>query len=580
MAFSDSFIDELISRTDIVELVTQYVPMTRRGGNYFGLCPFHSEKTPSFSVSPDKQIFHCFGCGTGGGAINFIMQVENLDYPDAVRFLARRAGLEVMEDEQVGQRKKRERVLELNRIAARFFFDMLSDDRGRTASEYAGRRGLSKNTIVRFGVGCAPDAWDGLIKAMAQKGFDKSDLLDAGLAVKNNNGGVYDRFRNRIMFPIINTSGDVVGFGGRVLDDSQPKYLNSPDSIAFNKSRNLFALNFAKKTKQGRLILAEGYMDVISLHQAGFDCAVASLGTSLTEAQARLMSRYTKEVVIAYDSDQAGMNAAQRAIGILNKTGVNVKVLRYTGAKDPDEYIKSRGREAFGLLVEGSENHAAYRLASIEAKYDLKIDEHRVEFVKEAAKLLSGLENAVEREIYGVNAAQAAGISKEAMTLEIKRAYAKRRSKEKKDVQRRETNPVRMSQPLQRDIRYDDIVSAKAEEGLLTILLNNPEYLKRAGEALAPADFSVAFLGKLFERLMERQKQGKSLSLAAMSQDFSESELAHITRFIQQPVDSSNVERAIDDQTGIIKKQGTKRLALDDDESLLNLAKSKRSKSN
>lgn len=579
MAFPDSFIDELISRTDIVELVSQYVPMTRRGGNYFGLCPFHSEKTPSFSVSPDKQIFHCFGCGTGGGAINFIMQMESLDYPDAVRFLARRAGLEVMEDEHAGQRKIRERVLALNRAAARFFFDMLSDARGRTAAEYVARRGLSKSTVLHFGIGCAPGAWDSLIKAMSLKGYDKSDLLDAGLAVKNSSGGVYDRFRNRLMFPIINTGGDVIGFGGRVLDDSQPKYLNSPDTVAFNKSRNLFALNFAKKTKQGRLILAEGYMDVISLHQAGFDCAVASLGTSLTEAQARLMTRYTKEVVIAYDSDQAGIAAAQRAIGILNKTGVTVKVLRYTGAKDPDEYIKTRGREAFGLLIEGSENHAAYRLASIEAKYDLKIDEHRVEFVKEAAKLLSGLENPVEREIYGVNAAQAAGISKEAMALEIKRAYAKRRSKEKKDLQRRETNPVRMSQPVQRDIRYDDIVSAKAEEGLLTILLTNPEYIKKAGQSLFPEDFSVPFLGKLFGRLLERCEQDKSLSLAAMTQDFSQSELAHITRFIQQPVDNANVERAIDDQTQIIKKQRTKRLALDDDASLLSLAKEKRSKS-
>jgi DNA primase len=318
--------------------------MTRRGGNYFGLCPFHSEKTPSFSVSTDKQIYHCFGCGAGGGAVHFIMQMESLDYPDAVRFLARRAGMEVEDGAGESQRKKRERILALNREAARFFFDMLSDPRGKEAAEYARRRELKRETVLRFGIGCAPDEWDALIKAMTGKGFDKSELLDAGLVLKNSSGGFYDRFRNRLMFPIINTRGDVVGFGGRVMDDSQPKYLNSRIQPPFIKAKTCSRSTLPRRQNR-EAYSSEGYMDVISLHQAGFDCAVASLGTSLTEEQARLMARYTKEAVIAYDSDAAGVAAAQRAIGLLGKTGVTVKVLRYSGAKDPDEFIRNVGRK-------------------------------------------------------------------------------------------------------------------------------------------------------------------------------------------------------------------------------------------
>ena len=308
MAIPAHFIDELVARCDIADVVADYVPLTRKGGSLWGCCPFHSERTPSFHVVPERQMYKCFGCGKGGGVINFIMEIENLSYPDAIRFLAKRAGLEVPEDreENGAYRRRRERLLELNREAARFFHASLRGPEGRAGVEYLfGKRKLSKATVTRFGLGMAPEGWDNLITAMAAKGYEKSDLLDAGLVVRSKEGRVYDRFRNRVMFPIIDLRGDVIGFGGRVLDDSTPKYLNSPDTPVFNKGRNLFALNIAKKSRLGRIILTEGYMDTISLHQGGFDCAVASLGTALTPEHAQLLSRYTKEVVIAYDGDGA-----------------------------------------------------------------------------------------------------------------------------------------------------------------------------------------------------------------------------------------------------------------------------------
>ncbi len=339
MAFSPAFLDELIARNPIEDVVGQYVSLTRRGGNLFGLCPFHSEKTASFSVAPEKGIYYCFGCHKGGGAISFIMEQESLDFPDAVRFLAKRANMEIPEnDERESSYKRKERLWALLRDAARYFHACLQDETlGAPAREYLTKRGLPKSVQTRFGMGYAPDGWSNLIDAMAKKGYEKQDLLDAGLAVKSQNkGSIYDRFRNRVMFPIIDVRGNIIGFGGRVLGDGEPKYLNSPETIVFNKRKNLFALNIAKKSKQGRLILCEGYMDAITLHQYGFDCAVASLGTSLTEEHVTLISKYTKEVVITYDADSAGQNATQRAISLLEQSGVQVKVLRMQGAKPPD----------------------------------------------------------------------------------------------------------------------------------------------------------------------------------------------------------------------------------------------------
>ena len=346
----------------------------KSGANLFGLCPFHSEKTPSFSVSPDKQIYHCFGCGKGGGVISFIMEIENLSFPEAVAFLARRANMPLPEQENDRESKKRARIYALNRDAARFFYEQMNTPAGERARAYMAQRGIGRTTATNFGLGCAPDEWSALERAMRDKGYTDYELFDAGLVKKGKRGGYYDTFRNRLMFPVIDVQGRVIGFSGRILGEDGPKYLNSPETTVFNKGSNLFALNLAKKTKSGYILLTEGNIDVVSLHQAGFDSAVASLGTSLTPEQARLISRYTSEVILAYDNDGAGQKASQRAISILEKLDLKVRVLQMSGAKDPDEYIRLKGPEAFARLIEGSENQVEYRLAQIAKKYDLSVD--------------------------------------------------------------------------------------------------------------------------------------------------------------------------------------------------------------
>ena len=430
MAFSPAFLDELNQRNPIEDVVSQYVALTRRGSNLFGLCPFHGEKTASFSVAPEKGIFYCFGCHKGGGVVNFIMEIENLSYPDAVRFLAKRAGMEVPDDDvENSQYKKKERLWALCKSAARFFNEQLKTPGASEARAYALKRGLSPSTITRFGLGFAPNAWTALMDAMVAKGYTKQELMEAGLVLQNRDKGTfYDRFRNRLMFPIIDVRGNVIGFGGRVMDDSTPKYLNSPETLIFNKRRNLFGMNIVKKSKQGYIILTEGYMDAIALHQYGFDCAVASLGTSLTQEHADMLSKYTNEVVLTYDGDEAGQNATRRAIPMLEKTGLRVKILRMQGAKDPDEFLKKYGADRFKLLLEGSENQAEYRLRSLQMRYDLTNDEQKVLFAKEAADLISTFSTNVEREIYATRAAEMAGLTPEVMKIEVNRAYRRRQA--------------------------------------------------------------------------------------------------------------------------------------------------------
>ena len=445
MAFSPAFLDELNNRNPIEDVVGQYVALTRKGSNLFGLCPFHGEKTASFSVSPEKGICYCFGCHKGGGVVNFIMEIENLSYPDAVRFLAKRAGLEVPEDDaNASQYKKKERLWALSKSAARFFNEQLKTPQAEEVRAYIAKRGLSASTVTRFGLGFAPNCWSALLDAMTAQGFTKEELLQAGLVLQNKEkGSFYDRFRNRLMFPIIDVRGNVIGFGGRVMDDSTPKYLNSPETVIFNKRRNLFAMNIVKKSKQGFIVLTEGYMDAIALHQYGFDCAVASLGTSLTQEHAEMLSKYTNEVVLIYDADTAGQNATQRAIPMLEKTGLRVRVLRMQGAKDPDEFLRKYGAERFRLLLEGSENQAEYRLRSLQMKFDLSVDEQKVEFAKQAAELISTYSTAVERELYGGKAAQMAGLTPEVMKLEIGKAYKKRISIAKKTKEKQSLDAAR-----------------------------------------------------------------------------------------------------------------------------------------
>ena len=576
MPIPERFLDELLARTDIVDLVSESVRLTKKGNSYWGCCPFHSEKTPSFHVVPDRQMYKCFGCGKGGGAINYVMELENLPFREAVAYLAQRAGMEMpqLEGGSPGGQERRKRILEINRQAALAFHRWLKAPEGARGLDYLKRRGLSGRTLTAFGLGFAPEGWDNLIRALAEQGYDKRDLLDAGLAVNNKDGRIYDRFRNRVMFPIIDVRGNVIGFGGRVMDDSTPKYLNSPDTPVYNKSRNLFALNIARKSRAGRVILTEGYMDTISLHQAGFDSAVASLGTALTEEHGQLLSRYFKEAVISYDGDGAGVAAAQRAIPLLEKAGLKVRVLRVTGAKDPDEFIKAYGRDAFARLLDQSENQVDYRLDQLRGKFNLEDDSQRVAFLQEAAQLVAALPSAVEREIYGGHAAQTAGVTPETMKLEVDRALRHRLRREKKQRERRDLAPVSQLQPRARGLRYDNIRSARAEEGLVRLLILDPE-LAGQMEDIREEEFSSPLLGRAFGLLRRRAREGLSTQLAGLAGELSGEEMDHLAQVADQPESAANSAQAIRDYISVIRGEALLRGGGEDKESLLLAAQKK-----
>ncbi len=546
MAFPPSFLDELTARNPIEDVVGQYVSLKRSGSNLFGLCPFHGEKTASFSVAPDKGIYYCFGCHKGGSVINFEMEIEGLSYPDAVRALAKRVGMEVPEDEQYQSRyRQQERLWALNKEAARFFHTQLYGQAGRQGLAYAQKRGMPKSTLTKFGIGFAPDSWSSLCDAMRAKGYTDEELKQTGLAsVSREKGNVYDRFRNRLMFPIIDVRGNVIGFGGRVMDDSTPKYLNSPESMVFNKRKNLFALNLAKKSSLGYLILVEGYMDAVALHQYGFDCAVASLGTSLTEEHAALLARYTEQVVLIYDGDNAGQNATQRAIPMLEKAGLQVKVLQMEDAKDPDEYLKKFGADRFKLLLEDASNRVEYQLRAIMRKYDLKEDSQRIQYLAEASRFISSLTNAVQREVYGTRAAEAAGISYDAFKIEVDKAYRSRTAREKKKQEKIDLSPARNLQPHSRNFRYDNLKSAMAEETVIAMAVKEPALLDQVG-VLSQSHFSSEVLGRAFGQLLQRHIEGAEVSLGILT-DFTAEEMAHLAGILQRH-DSPINEQAFQD---------------------------------
>jgi DNA primase len=551
VAFSESFLQELCERNDIVDVVSGYVRLTKKSGsNQFGLCPFHSEKTPSFSVSADKQIFHCFGCGKGGGVINFIMEIENLSFPEAVEFLAKRANMPMPEQENSAESRRRGRMLALNRDAARYFYSQLASPEGGAAREYMKKRQISAASAKKFGLGFAPDGWEGLRDAMRGLGYTDLELFDAGLARKGKSGGFYDTFRSRLMFPVIDVRGNVIGFSGRILDDGEPKYMNSPETIVFSKSHNLFGLNLAKKSKCGYIILCEGNIDVVSMHQAGFDSAVASLGTSLTSEQARLISRYKNEIVIAYDNDGAGQKASQRAIGILEKLDMKVRVLRMTGAKDPDEFIKANGPDAFRNLLDKSENQIDYRLKSVTDKYDLKADDQKVAFLKEATDLVARLPGSVERQVYAMRVSAMTGVTADAIRDEAerrrKRLLARARSGTEKTM-----HPEKDFQPENKALRYDDPESAAAEEGVIRLLYLDAG-LFRGGGRPSPEDFSSPALAKIYAVLLKRSDGGESLGMASLGDALSPEETGLLAGLLQKPEVLSNGPRALRDYIEII----------------------------
>ena len=556
MAFPPAFLDELMARNPIEDVVGQYVTLKRSGSNMFGLCPFHGEKTASFSVAPDKGIYYCFGCHKGGGAVNFVMEVEGMSYPDAVRALAKRVGMEVPEDEQYQSRyRQQERLWALHKEAARFFHSQLYAPQGKAALEYALGRGMSKFILTTFGVGYAPDTWDSLVRAMKAKGYTEEELKESGLVtVSQKNGNIFDRFRDRLMFPIIDVQGNVIAFGGRTIkkDADVAKYLNSPETLIFNKRKNLFGLNLAKKTKENSLILVEGNIDVVTLHQYGFDNAVASLGTSLTEEQAALMTRYTDQIILIYDGDKAGQNATQRAIPILEKAGLQVKVLQIKDAKDPDEYLKKFGPEKFRLLLEDSSNRVEYQLGAIARKYDIREDEQKVRFINEAAEFISSLPNAVQREVYGHRVADAAKISYDAMKIEVNKAFKRRIAREKKRQEKIDLAPAQNLQPKARSIRYDNMKSAMAEETVLAMALKEPALLDEAKD-LSAEEFSSGLLGSVYLQLRQRYDQGLEVSLGVLA-DLSGEEMSHITGVYQRQQGPVN-EQAFRDCIRIIKAE-------------------------
>ena len=576
MAFPQRFLDELIDRSDIVDVVSSYVALSRKGGNYFGLCPFHNEKTGSFSVAPDKQIYYCFGCHHGGGVIHFIMEIENLDFPDAVRFLAKRANMDVPEDSTgLEESRRRQRVLAVNRDAARWFYSNLSRPEGAAVAAYLEKRKISRKTAMDFGLGASPDSWDALLTAMGEKGYTKADLLAAGLAVSNQKGRIYDKFRNRLMFPVIDVKGDVVAFGGRVLDKSEPKYMNTTETMVYSKRRNLYGINLAKKTKRPNFILCEGNIDVITLHQAGFDNAVASMGTALTTEQTKILSRYTKELVLCFDNDTAGQLATQKNIEMLKDSEFTVRVLQLPRRlvdgeyvkQDVDDFIKFQGAAAFEAILSGSAKQLDYRMEAVAAKYDLSDPDQKIAYGSEVSALIASLSNAVEREVYAGRAAETAGISRTAMLTEVERARRKKQGQERRTLQRENLNTAALRQPRDRTIRYTDLRSAMAEEGVIRLLLLDGTLADKCRE-LSQEAFSSPFLGRIYRTLTEAWDEGQALTAASLAAHCTPEEMGHLSGVLQRPESIANADRALEDYIQVIRRSAEKRQGEEPDDPL------------
>jgi len=562
MAFSDAFLEELAARNDIVDVVSSYVNLTKKSGNnQFGLCPFHSEKSPSFSVSADKQMYYCFGCHKGGGVINFVMEIEALPFPDAVHFLARRAGITVPDEGSYDEAiKRRERLLTVNREAARFFRGLLADPLGETAVSYINRRGISREMVKNFGLGAAPDGWTHLTDHLVKRGYTQEELVLAGLARRSNKGGgVYDAFRNRLMFPVIDIRGNVLAFSGRILDDGEPKYLNSSDTPVFNKSRNLYGIHLAKKSRAPYFLLVEGNIDVVALHQAGFDSALAPLGTAFTTEQALLMHRYKQEAVIAFDADNAGQRATDKASGILEKAGIRVRVLRIPDGKDPDDFIKQHGTDAFQTLLDQRETHVEYRLLSLRQSYDLERDPERVAYLQEAEKLLATLESEVEVEVYGRRVAEQTGVSIESIKSGVAKKREQNRRQAKKRMERDVTRPTQSVQPKTRSLRFDNAYSAVAEQGIIRLMLQEPT-LFAADLPIAPEDFSSPFLGRAYEIILGRIREHKDNTPTTLAPLFSAEEMGQLMHLFSQPENLADAKRSLEDY---IKKIQTEKLKSD-----------------
>lgn len=573
-SFTDEFLTQLRNRCDIEDIIGRYVNLKKTGSSTVGLCPFHSERTPSFHVSGRKQMFYCFGCHKGGDVITFIMEAEHLPYVDAVVFLANMVGLPVPQknvfDTEIAELRKR--ILEINRAAARFYFDTLFKPEGKAGLEYFKNRKLTPTTVRRFGLGYAPDSWDSLLKHLLEKGYALADIKAAGLAIQSKTGGKhFDRFRSRCMFPIIDHRGNVIGFGGRTMDANNPaKYLNSSENLVFKKGQNLFALNIAKNTKETCLILCEGYMDVISLHQAGFDNAVASLGTALTPDQARLIRRYTENVVVCYDSDAAGKKATQRALEILPPAGLNVRVMTVTGGKDPDDMMKEEGgKEKFRRLLDASFNSVDYRFSETLAKYDISVDTEKIECLKKMAEIIAPIPSPAERDVYASKIAEIMTVDKKAVVAEINQRRKRMQRFREKEERAKQLSSLTDANDKVNPQRPRHLKAAKAEEDLLSVLINMPEKAPRITSQISEEDFVTDFNRRVFIALKEKIEQDPTADhLLNIAQYFTPEEMSHINTFMAG-IEAINVtDAAIDSAVGILKKEKKKILqrSFDSDE--------------
>ena len=551
----ENVIEEIKQKNGIIDVISNYVTLKRAGSNYTGLCPFHNEKTPSFMASDAKQIFHCFGCGVGGDVVTFIRRVENLEYVDALKFLAKRSGITIPDDDYDRGGVRKSRVLELNKATARYFHECLK--RSPEGLNYLRGRQLQDSTIKRFGLGFAPNDWT-YVDAMLQAGYTEEELLAARLCGKSEkNGNLYPYFRNRVMFPILDTTGAVIAFGGRVMDGSEPKYLNSPDTPAFKKSRNLFALNYAKDAVEDKeLILCEGYMDVIALHAAGFRNAVATLGTALTPEQARIMKRYADSIALCYDSDSAGRKAAERALSILGEVGLSVKVLQMTEAKDPDEFIKKFGSAAFRKLIDAGASSFDFKLRTVLMKYNLESPDDKLSAAKEICSVAAMVSSHVERELYVMKASQALGISVDTLMFEVKKAHERRNTAERKNyIQQMEKFQSGVGDKINPE-RAENLKAAMAEEAILGILLLYPEKMARFAKEDSPLkeeDFVTAFNRRIFVALQNMYASG-SIDISLLGAEFSNDEVSRIYQIqMKREGLTSNSDEALADNIKALK---------------------------
>lgn len=529
-----TYIQELMARINIEELIAGYTQLKRTGRTYKGLCPFHSEKTPSFVVYPENQSFYCFGCGAGGDAITFVRKIDNLDYIESVKLLASRVGMKMPEEDDT-QGRMRSRVLALNRDAARFYYACLNDSAGGTARKYWRGRGLSDATIRRFGLGYAPDSFRDTMNHLKSIGYSEQELLAAGIAKQNEKGNLYDVFRNRVMVPIFDLRGNVIAFGGRNLGDEKPKYINSAETLVYKKSHTIFGLNLAKKSNTKRYILCEGYLDVISLHQAGFDTAVAACGTALTTDQVRILSDYAEEVVLCYDTDQAGQKATARALELFKPTNVKVTVLTLPGAKDPDEFIKRRGAEAFVRLIQGAGNAIEYKMQKAKEQYDLTIPDGLLNYVKECIEILSDQATPTEQDVYAGRLAQETGIDKskivEQLMVSVKNRGRKLQRQIQKDILKQNITGI----PLPVGVSGNQALgAASAEQQLITALLKQPDLAHFILSQMDSDNFILPQMQQVFVVIQNRYKQQQSFELSSLSGELSEEIMAQLSRLLAQ----------------------------------------------